>query len=229
MPTVTLSLLNLRHAPWGLLTDEEIPQTLVWLTEESPVSKVESEMLTDWDVTRIIQSCQAKIISAEGLEGYESISETPNIPRATSVPITSPLRPKVASSETIMDVTQLMRNEAKKAQVLEEKIKASYPKIDELLSMPATKLKKELKELAKGRTLVSFFQECRKKELEGKDRKTVIAVLVEIIQTKINQVSIDGKPGGHTGQTALSNAYYDMIEEFEDEDEEVEITVPTKS
>lgn len=219
MSTVTLSLTNARHAPWGLLTEEEQPQMVVWLTEEQSTQDIDSAILTDWDVSRIIHSRDAGILEVKGLENYESISQETKVPRSSAVPIVSPVSPKVAPSETIMDVTQLMRQEAERSKVIEEKIRNRYPKINELLSMPAHKLKKEIKSLAKGVAPISLFQELRKKEIEGKDRKTVIAVLTEVIQSKINAVGIDGRPGMHTGQTALSEAYYDMIEEFEDEDE----------
>lgn len=220
MSTVTLTLRDPKYAPWGLLTEDEPPQMLVWLTLEEPINEIDSAMLSDWDVVRIIQSRNAGILEATGLEGFESVSDVPKVPKATSVPIVSPIRPKVASSETIMDVTQLMKKDAVRAQALEDRIKGSYPKIDKLLALPAHTLKKELKELAKGRALVSFFQEARKKEMAGKDRKTVVSVLTDIIQAKINAIGIDGQQNMQTGQTMLSDAYYDMIEEFEDEDED---------
>ena len=224
MSTVTLTLINPRYAPWGLLTDEEKPQMIVWLTEETPSQEVEKILLSDWDVVRIKQAENAQIISVIGLDDVGLINEEDETEEVEPcVPIAASKTPAVADSQTIMDVTQLMRKEAEKAKALEEKIKGRYPKIDELLAEPAYKLKKELKELAKGRTLVSFFQEARKKEIEGKDRKTVVSVLTDIIQAKIAAVGMDGYTNGTTGQTSLSDAYYDMIEEFEDEDEEEDV------
>jgi len=227
MSTVTLTLKNPRYAPWGLLTDEETPQMIVWLTEEDPVKKIEATLLTDWDVVRIKQSEAADIIVAEGLESVKLVTEEAKV-RSAGAPISTPVQSKVSSSNTIMDVTQLMRQDADRAKALEERVKSRYPKLDELLAMPAHKLKKELKELAKDGTMVSFFQEARKKEQDGKDRKTVLSVLTDIIQSKINAVGLDGRASTQTGQTALSEAYYDMIEEFEDEEEEEE-TVQTDS
>ncbi len=218
MSTVTLSLVNIRHAPWGLLTDQEPPEMIVWLTEENPSAEIDSIMLLDGDLIRIDQSWNAGIINVSGLKSHNEMT-VPSIPKSVSAPIVSPARPKVSPSETIMDVTQLMRKEADRAKVIEEKVKSRYPKIDELLVLPAFKLKKELKTLAKSQITVSFFQECRNKEINGKNRKTVIAVLVEIVQAKISAIGLDGR----SGESSLSNAYYDMIEEFEDEETEVEI------
>jgi hypothetical protein len=227
MPAVKLSLTNQRHAPWGLLTDEEHPRTLVWLTETNPSGEVDSILLTDWDLSRIYQSEAAGIIAVDGLENPYTIPSgiDPNEkdPRINPVvQIDQIVAPKVQSSETIMDVTALMREEAKRAELIKSKINNSYPKIEGLLAQPAHSLKKELKSLAKDQVMVSFFQACRAKELEGKNRKTVVAVLVEIIQAKIAAVGVDSRGNSQTGQTALSDAYYDMIEEFEDEEDDEE-------
>lgn len=229
MSTVTLTLLKPRYAPWGLLTDEETPRMIVWLTEEDPVQEVDSLLLSDWDVARILQSDQAGIIHQEGINDVQLVSAEPQTPDGVNgaVPIPSSIAPKVAPHEMVMDVTQLMRQEAERAKQFEQKVQSRYPKLDELLSTPANQLKKQLKELAKGRTPVSFFQEARKKEQLGKDRKTVISVLTDIIQAKINAVGVDGQANMHTGQTTLSDAYYDMIEEFEEEEEEEILTPET--
>jgi hypothetical protein len=222
MSTVTLTLIKSKYAPWGLLTEEENPRMLVWLTEESPEAQIDSMMLTYGDISRIQQSKSAGIIDASGIDEIDQLPSTSTIPPTISTPVPIQNEPKIAPPEVVMDVTQLMRQEAERAMALEKRIMESYPEVDKLLAKPAYGLKKELKRLAKGNTSISFFQRCRKNEQEGKNRKSVIAVLVEIIQAKINAVRADSRPGGYTNQTSLSSAYYDLIEEFEDEDNEEE-------
>jgi hypothetical protein len=219
MSTVTISLTSPRYAPWGLLTDEEHPQTLCWLTEMHPTAHLDSEILTDWDVKRIEHSCLSGVVTVDGLD-------FPGDPRKPAshimtVPVGNSVQSKVQPSETIMDVTALMRQEAQRAEAIKERIVNRYPVLDEVLELPANQLKKKLKEMAKDpNCLPTFFQEARKREMIGKDRKTVITLLVEIIQSKIAAQSVDGRANRGTGQTVLSDMYYDMIEEFEDEDEE---------
>jgi hypothetical protein len=220
MSIINIHLISPKDSPWGLLTNEDNPRTLVWLTAENPDAEIDSLMLTELDIRCIQQGKLIGVIEADGIEEIDKIQSGSRAPKVNNILIPSSVRPQVAPSEVVLDVTQLMRKEVKRAQALEEKIKDRYPQIDDLLAKPANQLKKELKDLAKGSTLVSFFQECRKKEQNGKDRKSVIAVLVEIIQAKINAVGIDGNANARTGQTFLSDAYYDMIEEYEDEDEE---------
>jgi hypothetical protein len=220
MSTVRLSLLDFRYAPWGLFTDTEKPEPFIWLTQDSPVGETDSSFLTDQDLDRIYQFFVMGALSIEGLKLVEE-NEVELPPEPPQVPIQDSGYSPVADAQTIMDVTNLIRNENKRhEEIIQKKMEASYPEIKKLLSMNAGPLKKELKKMAKTTPSVSFFQECRKKELSGKDRKTVIAVLVEIIQSKIAVINMDGRAGTHTGQTALSEAYFDMIEEYEDEDED---------
>jgi len=209
MDFVTLKLKDFSQAPWGLFTDEFPPQPLVWLTEVNSNAKIARAALTDTDIKNIWSGQCTGVITSEGLfleeKKEESVQDT--------------------AQSKIFDVSELMRQEdqqtARKKQFLENK----YPNLDEILALPASKLKKKLKEMAKSAT-VPFFQEAKRREEGNKDRKTVIAVLVEIIQKKVTAVGLVGSVNAVTGESMVADTYYDMIEEFEDEDEDVEIKEP---
>lgn len=218
MSIVTFSLRNLKHAPWGLLTEEERPQPIVWLTEMNPIDQIDHSFLSESDIIRAKQGEAQGFIIVEGLSPEFKLSQAPKYVETT--PILSQPESKLASQETIMDVATLIKEENERAKEIEKKVVSRGPKVEEFISLPAHKLKKEIKRLAKEGTYISFFQACRTKEVSGKNRKSVIAVLIEVIQAQIAAIGVDRVASKHSGQTILSNAYYDMIEEFEDEDKE---------
>ena len=217
MSLLTLSLINTRYAPWGLLSDDEPPRQIVWLTEMQPTASVDSALLSNWDRQRIQQSYDAHIIVVDGLDNP---NPEPKVDSSRVMPVGQEAPSKIADPQTIIDVTQLIREEAEKEQQLKDRVLSSYPSLDTILALSAGKAKKQLKELAKTIPSVSFFQEARKKEMSDKNRKTVIAVLVEIVQAKINAVGLDASKALVGGQNGLADAYYGLIEEYEDEDED---------
>jgi len=215
MSLVTLTLTNNKFSPWGLLTEGEYPQPIIWLTEDNPTAQVLYDHLSKGDLIRIMQGVLSKMIVAEGLE-----IETPKpvIPQIPSFP-TKERKSKVADKETTMQVLSQMAKEKGQYEELKKRLTHRSSEVEEILKLPAHKVRKRLKECAKGNYTVQFFQSCRRVEEEDKDRKTILALLVDLIQAKIAAVHVD-RVGTQTGQSALSSAYYDMIEEFEDEDEE---------
>ncbi len=220
MSTVTITLTHLRYSPWGLLTDEEHPQTLCWLTDLQPTAYIDSEILTDWDIQRIHQSYLGGVVSVVGLD-FPGDPRKPSSSSIQTTPIDQTVHSRVQSPEMIMDVTALMRQETQHAEAIKQRLTNRYPVIDELVILQANQLKKKIKELAKDpNCLPSFLQELRKKEMSSKNRSTVVALLVEVIQAKIAAQGVDGIGNRNTGQTALAELYYDTIEEFEDDDEE---------
>lgn len=228
MATITITLRNTKYAPWGLLTDEEHPRTIVWLTAENPVCEIDSGYLTDWDLVRIQESVRNGFIDASGVEELEIVtiqqSTDPSSKfKGNTVPIDSKPEPKDIDQNMIMDVSALMREQIKKSEEANKAVDSGYPKAAEILQQKAPDLKKALKELAKTGAPVSLFQDCRRKETQGKNRKTVIAVLLDIIKTKIDLVAENGHRSAQYGQSKLADIYFDQIEEYEDEEEEVTI------
>jgi hypothetical protein len=223
MSIITLRLLNEKYAPWGLLTDEPQPRTIVWLTIAEPEGNIRSEILSDWDLSRIMQGKNLGIISVDGLNfpQQETINSEPqmNIDEVVSAAkSTTSYSQKLPSSE-VLDVTKLLREESEKSKEIAETVSQGYPEVDVILKLPANKLRKKLKQMAKENFSISFFKNCKKKEERGKSRKTVIALLVDIITAKIAAIDVEGKYNVYTGKTSLDDQYYDMIEEFDDEED----------
>jgi len=211
MDTVTFELKDFSQSPWGLFTEEFPPQPFVWLTEISPTAEIYRSSLSQRDIENIWLAQSLGVISTEGLFIEEDLKAKEQVDNTQA---------------NIFDVAELMRKEnqssAKKKHFLDNK----YPGLDTLLALPAPKLKKELKQMAKT-AAVSFFQEARKREETGKGRKTVLAVLLDIIQKKVEALGLAKSVNSMTGESMVSDIYYESIEEFSDEDkEEVEIKVP---
>jgi len=206
--TVTFQLTEARFAPWGLFTDTEKPAPFVWLSDEHTVGRVSRNHLSESDIIRIRADVRSGLIIVTGLEDGPEVPPPPG-PTPVAVPLNPPL---------VMDVAQLMHKEMAEGKRFEERLKRGYPKVDEFLDRPAHVVRKELKSAAKKGITLPFFQSCRKGELAGKERKTVIRLLTEIIQRKVAAVGATGATNRVTGQSLLSDAYFDMIEEEEEED-----------
>jgi hypothetical protein len=66
--TITLRLTKKKHSPWGLFTDTDPPQQILWLTEEKMEGDIHRRFLTSGDIDRIRYAERCGIISVEGLE-----------------------------------------------------------------------------------------------------------------------------------------------------------------
>lgn len=66
--TITLRLTKKKHSPWGLLTETDPPQQLVWLTEAKMEDTVDRILLTSSDIDRIHNAENSGIIVVEGLD-----------------------------------------------------------------------------------------------------------------------------------------------------------------
>ncbi len=207
MSEVTFTLIKENYAPWGLFAESAPEQIVVWLTPENPVCLIDSILLSETHIEISRHSQAAGIISITGLpdENKDSFEALPK-----SEPV----------SQFAQNLVGLMKKDIEVGNEQKFKALAGNPEVDKVLSMPVGKLKKELKRIAKEDSPASFFRECRSKEAEGKNRKTVIAVLVDIIQKKIKSSEHQVRSHFPGFRDVISEQYYNSIEEYEDEDED---------
>jgi hypothetical protein len=217
MSIITLRLKDKKYAPWGLLTDEPQPRTIIWLTELEPEGYIDSETLTDWDISRIIQSVNQEVITQSGLflpepESKQNVLDSSDLSNIVSS-INANVASKIMPSAEVIDVTNLLKEQINNSEETVMRVQDGYPEVDNILKLPANQLKKRLKKMAKKSFSISFFKNCKKREEEKKNRKTIIAILIRIIQAKIAAIEVDRRFDSYSGQTTLSDQYYDMIEE----------------
>ena len=197
---VTFELIDLSQSPWGILSQGNKPMPIVWLTEYDPIAKVEASHFTLADLNRIRLYANAGIIRVEGLPSEE---EAP----------TRPIYPQPISTEVpIFDANALLNVGDADETDGGERLGLRRSKTEAFLDRNANEVKEELKMLAKRDASVAFFTDCRKLEIEGKQRKTVLSLLTRIISAKVehaNNPDPKMKPGA---RRKLEDSYYDAIE-----------------
>lgn len=216
MSTITISLSDKRFAPWGIFRKAYVARAIksipvIWLTEDLPEVEIEKEALLPSELQNLISAAQYGYILVSGMDIPPLVPMT--APTLTQTPV-SPIA-------NILDVTSLFLKE-------EEIIKESavprgvvYPQIDELLSKPAATVKKEIKSLAKKGVSISFLNECRSKEENGKARKTILSLLLDLTKEMVASVGVDSRVDKMSGRSLLSETYYSLIDESDDEEEEL--------
>jgi hypothetical protein len=202
MPLVTLEIINMRAAPWGLFSETVPPQRIVWLTPTSPKAQVDTMYLTGTDVERIRKAVRFGILKEEGLNLEEEV------PAEMSV------------QQRIVGFNAL----AEEARRSADPPSVQYSEIHDILSGHHNTVKKRLRELATSGGVLRFFLACKQVELEreGGFRGSVIDLLDEIIKIKTYEATGDSGVDHVTGQSLLTDAYFALIEEGDDEDEEEE-------
>ncbi len=215
---LTFQIASPKFAPWGLFTESDKPEALVWLPSHLAKATVERAYLSEGDLQRAIADMRLGIITIEGL-----INDEVPEPIGVQAPAVPDPEDKEEKKNLVLDVAALMEKERLNGEARAKVIQQDpYPKLKELLKLPAHKLRRALKEEAVKNPSVQFFQAAKKAELEGKDRKTIVALLVEIIKLKLAAVHVEGRRDARTGLSSLDEAYYGEIEEFQEEDEDEE-------
>lgn len=213
MSTITITLRSLRHSPWGLLTDGPRPQPIVWLTSEDPTKSVDSSLFSESDIDSLLRFEGAEIISVEGLDIPESLPSQLSL--QPSLPTENQFL-SVTDKQTNVEVSTLTQKELSHSEEVRESLKNQDPDVSELLALHAYEIRKRLKVMAKGSYGPRFFQAVRRSEMKGKNRKTVVALLAEIVRGKIAEVGLER---GFRDYKSLSDTYYDEIIEYPEDDD----------
>jgi hypothetical protein len=122
----------------------------------------------------------------------------------------------VTDKQTNVEVSTLTQKELSHSEEVRESLKNQDPDVSELLALHAYEIRKRLKVMAKGSYGPRFFQAVRRSEMKGKNRKTVVALLAEIVRGKIAEVGLER---GFRDYKSLSDTYYDEIIEYPEDDD----------
>jgi hypothetical protein len=201
--TIEIELTSKRFAPWGLLTDEERPRVLIWLTEDNMKGTLDESIIAYSHQQQLQKEQQLGHIRVKG----SSFLEESLIP----------------ASVDIFEVAEQVQQEMKTPEPSEVEEMYKEVEVRPFLGRKAHEVVAELKE-NKELTL-EFLKACKEEEEYGKRRKTVIKTLVNSIEEKLSlQTRIGRVVDRNTGITSLEKHYEDMIIE---EEVEIEIENPT--
>ena len=221
MSKVIIKLKHIKFSPWGLFREVSTPfgdiiaEPLLWVTEVSPVDEIEKSALGEAEIQKIISGhLQEKIEILGGIEIDKPQEELPS-----EVPPPSP-PPVLSREQLIMDVSSIIEKEKEVKERFESLSLRRPTQIEEFMSQKAHLVKKELKKAAKTGASLRFFKECRDYEEAHSNRKTVLSLLVEIIQRKVAIIGVDKVIDRQSGHTVLDDSYFDLIEEEEEPDDE---------
>lgn len=210
--------LVVQNRPWGLFTEEKQPRIILpmWLTKKGQKFSCCEEDLTPNQVQVIENSYRQGIINVIGASFLNTVSTE----EETQI-----------FEEPIVEETpfqKLMREKTERLNCSKEKTEKEDSSLneEEVKSFLKRRQDKVLVDIKKAQKSLSFFKDCRAKELKAnKTRKKVIAALEEVIELKI--ASIKNDVGGMVnpdksnpesllgGQSLLEQQYGDMITEVE--------------
>jgi hypothetical protein len=214
-----------KFSPWGLLKETKnyfgqvITEPIVWLTPNEPYQEVDREILSNEDIERIIRAHQVGILKADGLDIYN--------PFGLDKKETSWIRPEqkqITPKERIEMVQQVSRTikleENAKAKIKEDLNLGLERQAESFVNRKANIIRKDLKAVIGKDLNLPFLIKCRDVELREKNRKSVLSLLVELIETGIAGITTDRCIDKSTGYTDLDMLYSQMIVEEFDESEE---------
>jgi hypothetical protein len=202
----------LRTGTWGLFVNDQpnsIPK--LWLTEETPKVEISLHLLTETDLISIRNYESLGVINVEGLKSEPTVY---NEDFMWQIPIEED-DDDLSIDINVDEMIELSNNIIKE----EEFIESLNPKqdlyiddINKVLSLPAHKCKKKLNELIKDSNSkidkFKFLKECRDYEQKEKKRKTILALIVDLM---VKQVSSEEFSRIENTKETLSDRYFDMI------------------
>lgn len=187
---IHVELVQMKHAPWGLMTEEEHPRIILWLTEDEPRGQINRRFLTPHNIEAILRSSEAGIVRQSGLS-----RQSPQMD-----PSAFGISPEVAKK--ILDMADLLRGNTK-VKVTETPTKTIVEMVDEGGPSPSEvditeiDITKTIQEAAHDIT-TSFFKEDQveipdvvtakmKKLKDLYDNNPFIAQLLEQHGAKVNK------------------------------------------
>jgi hypothetical protein len=195
---VTFKLKNMNYAPWGIFLDDptlERPIPVVWLTSVTPTGSCDKDLLSEEDIKRISASIRAGIVEVEGIEALDDV------------------KPMVLNGALIG--RHSMQNQLNSGMNQDQKVTA-------LLEKEENDVIQELTHFATSGTNLAFFTKCRKAELAGEQRYKILKFLNTVIEDLMDAIEKAGnRVDQFTGKSKLSDAFFEMVEELTDGEEEI--------